>query len=150
MLVNFPHIYVTIILQALKLITGGRLMTENKTTNSEHNDVLFTIKELDVIKSEDGNLNLKIKIPEEFITLFFKNNNCKNIFINKHNFKLTDREKEVLEKISQGKNNNEIASELFVSIHTVKAHVASILQKLSVEDRVQAAVKAISENIVEK
>ena len=46
------------------------------------------------------------------------------------------------------KSNTEIANELIVSVHTAKAHVCSILQKLCVEDRVQAAVKAIRENIV--
>jgi DNA-binding NarL/FixJ family response regulator len=35
-----------------------------------------------------------------------------------------------------------------VSVHTAKAHVCSILQKLSVHDRVQAAVKAVKENLV--
>ncbi len=61
---------------------------------------------------------------------------------------LTDRELEVLKHLVQGKSNTEIAKELIVSVHTAKAHVCSILQKLCVDDRVQAAVKAIRENIV--
>lgn len=61
---------------------------------------------------------------------------------------LTDRELEVLRHLVQGKSNTEIAKELIVSVHTAKAHVCSILQKLCVDDRVQAAVKAIKENIV--
>ena len=62
--------------------------------------------------------------------------------------KLTERENEVLKLLVQGKSNTEIASELIVSVHTAKAHVCSILQKLCVDDRVQAAVKAIKEGRV--
>ncbi len=61
---------------------------------------------------------------------------------------LTEREMEVLRLLVTGKSNTEIAKELIVSVHTAKAHVCSILQKLCVDDRVQAAVKAIRENIV--
>ena len=62
---------------------------------------------------------------------------------------LTEREHEVLKLLVKGKSNTEIASELIVSVHTAKAHVCSILQKLCVDDRVQAAVKAIKEGLVE-
>lgn len=62
--------------------------------------------------------------------------------------KLTEREKQVLKLLVTGKSNTEIAKELIVSVHTAKAHVCSILQKLGVSDRVQAAVKATKENIV--
>ena len=62
--------------------------------------------------------------------------------------RLTERENEVLKLLVQGKSNTEIAQELIVSVHTAKAHVCSILQKLCVDDRVQAAVKAIKEGIV--
>jgi len=62
--------------------------------------------------------------------------------------KLTEREQEVLKLLVQGKSNTEIAQDLIVSVHTAKAHVCSILQKLCVDDRVQAAVKAIKEGIV--
>lgn len=62
---------------------------------------------------------------------------------------LTDRETEVLKLLVKGKSNTEIAKELIVSVHTAKAHVCSILQKLCVDDRVQAAVKAIKEGIVQ-
>ena len=61
---------------------------------------------------------------------------------------LTEREYEVLKLLVDGKSNTEIAEELIVSVHTAKAHVCNILQKLCVDDRVQAAVKAIKENII--
>lgn len=65
----------------------------------------------------------------------------------KQDFKLTEREKEVLRLLTQGLSNTEIANKIVVSTHTVKAHVANILSKLSVSDRVQAAVKAVKYNL---
>ena len=61
---------------------------------------------------------------------------------------LTEREFEVLKHLVDGKSNTEIAKELIVSVHTAKAHVCSILQKMCVNDRVQAAVKAVKEGLV--
>ena len=61
---------------------------------------------------------------------------------------LTEREFEVLRHLVEGKSNTEIAKELIVSVHTAKAHVCSILQKMCVNDRVQAAVKAVKEGLV--
>ena len=61
---------------------------------------------------------------------------------------LTDREMEVLKLIVDGFSNAEIAEKLFVSIHTAKAHVCNILQKLSVDDRTQAAIKALKDGLV--
>ena len=61
---------------------------------------------------------------------------------------LTEREYEVLKHLVTGKSNTEIAKELIVSVHTAKAHVCSILQKMCVNDRVQAAVKAVKEGLV--
>ncbi|MDO5577074.1 MAG: response regulator transcription factor, partial [Fibrobacter sp.] len=61
---------------------------------------------------------------------------------------LTEREFEVLKHLVTGKSNTEIAKELIVSVHTAKAHVCSILQKMCVNDRVQAAVKAVKEGLV--
>ena len=61
---------------------------------------------------------------------------------------LTDREYEVLKHLVEGKSTTEIAKELIVSVHTAKAHVCSILQKMCVNDRVQAAVKAVKEGLV--
>jgi DNA-binding NarL/FixJ family response regulator len=56
---------------------------------------------------------------------------------------LTSRELEVLKLLSQGQTNPQIARNLLFSVSTVKAHVRSILSKLDVSDRTQAAVRAI-------
>ena len=61
---------------------------------------------------------------------------------------LTDREAQVLKLIVDGYSNADIAKKLYVSIHTAKAHVCNILQKLSVDDRTQAAIKALKDNLV--
>lgn len=63
-------------------------------------------------------------------------------------YMLTKKELEVLKYIIKGKSNTEISREMFVSVYTIKAHVANILKKMSVKDRVQAAVKAVTEKLV--
>lgn len=56
---------------------------------------------------------------------------------------ITQREKEVLTLIAQGKSNGEIAKIMVISNHTVKAHIESIYKKLNVHNKVQAAVYAV-------
>ena len=56
---------------------------------------------------------------------------------------LTGREREVLAELAQGRSNREIARALHVSEKTVKAHVSSVLAKLGVQDRTQAALLAV-------
>ena len=61
---------------------------------------------------------------------------------------LTHRELDVLEQIVRGKSNKEIATELEISEATVKTHINSLLGKLGVTDRTQAATAAIQRGIV--
>jgi NarL family two-component system response regulator LiaR len=61
---------------------------------------------------------------------------------------LTDRETEVLRLLARGQANKQIASELFVEEKTVKAHVSSILRKLGVHSRTQAALHAVRTGLV--
>lgn len=61
---------------------------------------------------------------------------------------LTPRELEVLELLARGMANPEIARALYLSEHTVRNHVSSLLTKLQVENRTQAAVRAVRVGIV--
>ena len=61
---------------------------------------------------------------------------------------LTDREKEILKLVSHGMTNADIAQTLFLSEGTVRNYVSSILEKLDVDDRTQAAVLALRYGLV--
>ena len=118
----------------------------------------YCLKDIDPIKLADvirdvanGVCWLDAEIAEKVLRSFPKQE--KLVLLNSKSHQenqvpLTEREYEVLRHLVSGKSNTEIAKELIVSVHTAKAHVCSILQKMCVNDRVQAAVKAVREGIV--
>jgi DNA-binding NarL/FixJ family response regulator len=61
---------------------------------------------------------------------------------------LSERELQVLRLVAEGKGNQEIGEALFIGQSTVRNHISSILMKLQVENRVQAAVRAVKDRIV--
>jgi DNA-binding NarL/FixJ family response regulator len=61
---------------------------------------------------------------------------------------LSERELQVLRLVAQGKGNQEIGEALFIGQSTVRNHISSILMKLQVENRVQAAVRAVRDRMV--
>ncbi len=61
---------------------------------------------------------------------------------------LSSREQEVLRLVVEGKDNATIAGELFISPYTVKNHISNILLKLSVTNRIQAAVLAVRDSLI--
>ena len=75
-------------------------------------------------------IDFSISSPSAFIS--------KNILIAGVDFGLTAREIDVLQSISHGSSNAAIATNLFISVPTVKSHVSSILRKLNADNRVQA------------
>ena len=62
---------------------------------------------------------------------------------------LTERERDVLELVTRGLSNQEIADHLSVGLKTVKSHMTNIFQKLALENRVQAALYALRHHIVQ-
>ncbi len=66
----------------------------------------------------------------------------------KNKYNLTTKELGVLSLLADGNSNLEIAKKMKISINTIKVHMCAILQKLSVDDRTQAAIKAIRENLI--
>ena len=101
----------------------------------------------DIIKMVmNGEFHLDLEIAKmAFSSLPTPNvSNLDNLYENKKlKNVLTQRELEVLKLLTDGKTNQEIAKEIIISTNTAKAHVGSILTKLNVADRVQAAVKAV-------
>lgn len=122
---------------------------------------LETIKRLNVksiveiTKSQITNENLVNEEGIEYIGFLVKGSNKKayiksmlSCFMNEKcestSDNLSQREKEVLELISKGYSNKEIAKELYLSEKTVKNHVSNIFKKINVTDRTKAAIYAIS------
>ena len=61
---------------------------------------------------------------------------------------LSNREREILKLIAQGHSNQKIANQLYLSLGTVKSYVRMVLNKLSVDDRVQAAALAVRQGLI--
>jgi two-component system, NarL family, response regulator DegU len=61
---------------------------------------------------------------------------------------ITNREEEVLQLIAEGSSTSEVATELYISIKTVKNHLASIYAKLETRDRTQAVLRAVRMGII--
>lgn len=63
-------------------------------------------------------------------------------------YNLTIREKEILKLMSDGLSNKDISEKLVLSLYTVKNHVSNIIKKMAVDDRTQAAVIALKDNLL--
>lgn len=114
----------------------------------DDDDIVLAFKKSDINQFFNGTSNIKVKVYKGRMSNLLTNSLLSGRISGKNNIKLTTRQLEVLRYIVQGKNNSKIAEELCVSRHTVKAHVANILHKMEVDDRYQAAIKAINEKIV--
>lgn len=135
------HINEHVINKAMKMGIYGYVM---KDINAEYLDLI-------VKSASNGSMWIDKKVVQ--ILRELNPNIVPNIQVSRSNFKsthanLTSREYEVLKLVVEGKSNQQIAHDLNISEHTSKAHVCSIIQKLVVDDRTQAAVKAIREGIV--
>ena len=157
----------------MPLMDGIRATKEIKKTNPDTKIIMFTSheSEQDVLEAFSAGANsycMKDAASETLITViksthegsswldrgiakivlaklsdksgkFLKNDTISN---------LTERELEVLSLIAKGCSNQEISDNLFISLNTVKTHIKNIFQKLEVEDRTQAAMKAVSGELI--
>lgn len=109
-----------------------------------------------VIAAHKGIYQLDPAIAQKVVAVLAKNSNRTNPSLMRGQstseiaatIGLTERELEVLRLIAQGLSNSEIARKLFISEGTVKNHISSILTRLKVRDRVQAAIYAKENNLV--
>lgn len=62
--------------------------------------------------------------------------------------KLTKRETDIIQYAAEGLNNNQIAEKLFISKHTIKAHLAVALKKLSAVNRTNVVYKALKYKLI--
>ncbi|MGE5499470.1 MAG: response regulator [Syntrophothermus sp.] len=90
-----------------------------------------------------GGLAMTPVIARQALSLFKKFIPGKNL-----EFKISERELEVLKLLVEGASNDEIAGKLYISIQTVRNHVRHIYEKLHVHSRSQAVVKAIRQGIL--
>lgn len=97
--------------------------------------------EVAIISAQEGAIYLDPQIARRVL------NHLKPVAVGTKG-RLSERELEVLRLIVDGKSNPEIASLLYLSLSTVKCHVRSIMDKLAVDDRVQAAVVGLRSGLV--
>jgi DNA-binding NarL/FixJ family response regulator len=97
-----------------------------------------------VIRSE-------VYLPSEAASGFFRcfQENANSANKASSQLHLTEREQEVLQLLTQGASNEEIAKKLYVTVATVKAHLTNIFEKLKVSSRTQAIVAAIKLGLVQ-
>ncbi|MDF5728320.1 MAG: response regulator transcription factor [Rhizonema sp. PD38] len=96
-------------------------------------------------------LRSEIYLPPEAASGFFRcfQENASSVYKASSQLHLTEREQEVLQLLTQGASNNEIAKNLYVTVATVKAHLTNIFDKLKVSSRTQAIVAAIKLGLVQ-
>lgn len=125
--------------------------------------IIFTMFEGDVeiqraLKAGAKGYMLKTMPPKELLKVIRRVHSGKkyippevaaNLAEHFSNDNLTRREIEVLEQISKGKRNREIAGKLFISEETVKVHIKHIMEKLDAKDRTQAVAIAIRRGIIQ-
>lgn len=129
--------YDSVLFDAIKAGASGYLLK-----NLEPDDLYATLEK---IRDGEAVINgvLATKILREFSRLSDARDRLKEIE------PLSDREIEVLEQLVHGKDNKEIALALSIAPSTVKTHLQNIMEKLHLKNRIEAAVYAVGEGLVE-
>ena len=143
----------------VKVVALTSHMTEEEVTSALQAGVnAYVIKDIptDFLMSIIKMIKAGAMWLDPQVVPFIRDKNCgviparqlsRSVFKERHS-NLTQREYEVLKLIVDGQSNSDIAKTLTISEHTAKAHVCNIIQKLVVDDRTQAAVKALKEGLV--
>lgn len=139
---NWPQIKILI------LTTFNDEQYALETLKDGANGFLLKTAEMDqliraVHSTMDGGMPINEAIAAKVIPKMLKSNSVKEITID-----LTTREISIINLVGTGKTNKEIATTLFLSIGTVKNHLTVILQKLTLRDRTQLAIYAVTHNLV--
>ena len=122
------------IMMLIQLIRAAALRGCNQIAESQHifNQVGHQLRQ------EGISMSFKAWLPE----LYAPAREAESAFATTARVQLSEREHDVLRKIAEGLSNQEIASQLFISLHTVKTHARKINIKLGVKNRTQAIHKA--------
>lgn len=121
------------VIEALKYKVSGYLLKDG-----EAEELIRSIK-----SALTGGLVIEDHVAAKVMPTLMENKS--ETFVTDHS--LTQRELEIIACIGEGKNNEEIASELFLSVGTIKNHISNILNKLELRDRTQIAIYALKRNI---
>ncbi len=144
---DFPHIKIIVlttfnddeyIYEALKNGASGYLLKDTSPT-----EILNAVR----IVHDGGALiqsEVAVKVLDRFSQLA---NDTVDKHIDPKSELLTDREIEICRLIGEGKNNQEIAEDLFLSQGTVKNHITRVLEKLDLRDRTQLAIFTIKNDL---
>lgn len=108
--------------------------------NTPPSRLLEAIKEV-----HEGGSPMSSMIARQVITLFQQNSPQ---VTKTEEFGLSEREKEVLNKLSEGDNYQQIADSLFISVDTVRHHIRNIYKKLHVHSQSEAVAKAIRKGLI--
>lgn len=108
--------------------------------NTPPTRLLEAIKEV-----HEGGSPMSSMIARQVITVFQK---TKSKNVNQEDYGLSNREKEVLNKLSEGDNYQQIADALYISVDTVRHHIRKIYKKLHVHSQSEAVAKAIRKGLI--
>lgn len=123
--------------KVLKSGAKGYILKENATE-----EIIHAVREV-----FRGNFFLSPKISKYVVHGFIGAGGKNNYKREKNVVDLTGREREILQLITEGFNNNEIADRLFLSIYTVRAHRSNIMQKLDIHRQADLIRYALKEGI---